>query len=75
MRPISDWQGVDGIGKLGRENIYMLKSQPFFLEKKYHCEERELAFNPPCGVQTVAGILFSPLRRVSASEVIKWQNA
>lgn len=24
----------------------MLKSQPFFLEKKYHCEERELAFNP-----------------------------
>lgn len=53
----------------------MLKSQPFFLEKKYHCEERELAFNPPCGVQTVAGILFSPLRRVSASEVIKWQNA
>lgn len=56
----------------------MLKSQPFFLEKKYHCEERELAviaFNPPCGVQTVAGILFSYYRRVSASEVIKWQNA
>lgn len=39
----------------------MLKSQPFFLEKKYHCEERELAviaLNPPCAVQTVAGILF-----------------
>lgn len=37
----------------------MLRSQGFFLEKKYHVDEQELvviALNPPCGAQTVAGI-------------------
>lgn len=44
---------------LGRENIYMLKSQAFSLEKKCHVEEQEyvvIALNLPCSAQTVAGI-------------------
>lgn len=47
------------LGKLGRENIYMLKSQAFSLEKKCHVEEQEyvvIALNLPCGAQTIAGI-------------------
>lgn len=47
------------LGKLGRENIYMLKSQAFFLEKKSHVEEQEyvvIGLNLPCSAQTIAGI-------------------